>query len=166
MYYSKSHLSFWIRKQTRDAGNTWESPFTEYADGCNTNGVRLNDSRWRSTGLEMTSVRWLKFNPYNTSYAFASVADIRMLRSDDGGNTFEITGGDDPLFRLNTVYDYAFAGPHTVFAVGGNFHDWPHGWYKNLMRGAGGVYASFDSGSSKFDFALYLVAGWKFQCFS
>ena len=59
--------------------------------------------------------------------AYASVADIRMLRSDDGGNSFEITGGDntDPLFRLNTVYDYDFAGIHTVFAVGGNFHDWP-----------------------------------------
>ena len=110
--------------QTRNAGDHWESPFTEYADGCNTNDERLSGRRWRSTGLEMTSVRWLKFNPYNISYAFASVADIRMLRSDDGGETFEITGGDklDPLFRLNTVYDYDFAGLHTVFAVGGNFH--------------------------------------------
>jgi len=98
----------------------------------------------------MTSVRWLKFNPYHTDYAYASVADIRMLRSDDGGNTFEITGGDntDPLFNLNTVYDYDFAGVHTVFAVGGNFHDWPHGWYKNLRRGAGGVFVSFNSGDN------------------
>jgi len=74
----------------------------------------------------MTSVRWLKFNPFNTNYAYASVADIRMLRSDDGGDTFEITGGDNAdLFRFNTAYDYDFAGVHTVFTVLGNFHDWP-----------------------------------------
>lgn len=136
--------------QTRNAGEHWESPFTEYADGCNTNDVRLEGRRWRSTGLEMTSVRTIQFNPYNTSYAFASVADIRMLRSDDGGKTFEITGGDntDPLWRLNTVYDYDFYDKDTVFGVGGNFHDWPHGWYKNLIRGAGGVYVSFNSGDN------------------
>ena len=112
---------------TRNGGDNWDSPFTEYADACNTNDERLNRRRWRSTGLEMTSVRWLKFNPYNTNFAYASVADIRMLRSDDGGHTFDITGGDntDDLFQLNTVYDYDFAGLHTVFAVGGNFHDWP-----------------------------------------
>lgn len=104
---------------TRDGGEHWESPFTEYADGCNTNNQRIKGRRWRSTGVEMTSIRWLQFNPYNTSYAFASVCDIRMLRSDDGGETFEITGGNkfDPLFRLNTVYDYAFAGPHTVVST-------------------------------------------------
>lgn len=119
------HNNFFVI-QTRNGGDHWESPFTEYADGCNTNDERVKGRRWRSTGLEMTSVRWLRFNPYNTSYAYASVADIRMLRSDDGGNTFEITGGDntDPLFRLNTVYDYDFASEHIVFAVGGNFHDW------------------------------------------
>ena len=99
----------------------------------------------------MTSVRWLKFNPYNTSYAFASVADIRMLRSDDSGDTWEISGGTKSgLISVNTLYDYAFAGPHTVFGVGGNFHDWPHGWYKNLKKAAGGVFISVDSGSSKF----------------
>ena len=78
------------------------------------------------------------------------VQPLSFRRSDDGGNTFEIRGGDnaDPLFRLNTVYDYDFAGPHTVFAVGGNFHDWPHEWYKNLRRGAGGVYVSFNSGDN------------------
>ena len=98
----------------------------------------------------MTSVRWLKFNPYDTSFAYASVADIRMLRSDDGGETWEITGGvnTDPLFALNTVYDYDFASSTTVFAVGGNFHDWPHEWYKNLLRGAGGVFVSFNSGDN------------------
>lgn len=127
---------------TRNGGNHWESPFTEYADGCNTNDERIGGRRWRSTGLEMTSVRWLKFNPYKTnmgewvppiqrfptlifiphhhffSLAYASVCDIRMLRSDDGGSSWEITGGanTDPIFALNTVYDYDFAGVHTVFA--------------------------------------------------
>ena len=57
----------------------------------------------------MTSIRWLKFNPYNPSYAYASSCDIRMLRSDDGGQTF-MTGAPntDPIFRLNTVYDFDF----------------------------------------------------------
>lgn len=134
---------------TRDGGDHWDSAFTEHADSCNGDGSRRKGQRWRSTGLEMTSVRWLKFNPHNTSYAFASVADIRMLRSDDSGETWEISGGSQSgLYSINTMYDYAFAGPHTVFGVGGNFHDWPHGWYKNLMKGAGGVFISVDSGSS------------------
>ena len=136
---------------TKSAGEHWESPFTEHADSCHTDGgSRGKGQRWRSTGLEMTSVRWLKFNPYNISYGFASVADIRMLRTDDSGETWSIAGGSKSgLFSINTLYDYAFAGPHTVFAVGGNFHDWPHGWYKNLLRGAGGVFISVDSGIGK-----------------
>ena len=95
----------------------------------------------------MTSIRWLKFNPYNPSYAYASSCDIRMLRSDDGGQTF-MTGAPntDPIFRLNTVYDFDFKDANTVFAVGGNFHDWPHEWYKNLRRGAGGLFISFNAG--------------------
>jgi hypothetical protein len=106
----------------------------------------------------MTSVRWLKFNPHNTSYGFASVADIRMLRTDDSGETWEIAGGTNSgLIGINTIYDYSFAGPHVIFGVGGNFHDWPHEWYKNILRGAGGVFISVDSGSSKFDcYYLYL----------
>ena len=136
---------------TRNTGDNWESPFTEYADGCNTNGIRESKRRWRSTGLEMTSVRWIKFNPYNPDYAYAAVADIRMLRSDDGGETF-MTGAakTDPIFDLNTVYDFDFKDANTVFAVGGNFHDWPHEWYKNLRRGAGGVFTSFNSGEDWF----------------
>mmetsp|Transcript_33846 Transcript_33846/g.40556 ORF Transcript_33846/g.40556 Transcript_33846/m.40556 type:complete len:790 (+) Transcript_33846:2-2371(+) len=132
---------------TRNKGEWWESPFTEHADSCNTDGGRSKGERWRSTGLEMTSVRWLRFNPYNTDMGYASVADIRLLRTLDGGETF-LVGGNELPSNINTLYDFAFAGPHTVFAVGGNFHDWPHEWYKNVIRGAGGVFVSFDSGET------------------
>ena len=112
---------------TNDGTEHWESPFTEPADSCYTQDVRKDGQRWRSTGLEMTSVRWLKFNPHNSSYGFASVADIRMLRTDDSGETWEISGGTKSgLVGINTLYDYSFAGHHTIFTMGGNFHDWPH----------------------------------------
>ena len=99
----------------------------------------------------MTSIRWLKFNPFNSSYAYASSCDIRMLRSDDGGQTFMVGAQNtDPIFKLNTVYDFDFKDANTIFAVGGNFHDFPHEWYKNLLRAAGGVFVSFNSGEDWF----------------
>ena len=76
-------------------------------------------------------MRWIKFNPYNVTNGFASVADIRMLRTLDAGETFEISGGTrSGLAGINTLYDFDFGSAEYVFAVGGNFHDWPHGWYK------------------------------------
>jgi len=131
---------------TRNGGEKWESPFTEYRDGCNTDDKRSSGERWSSTGLEMTSFRHLKFNPYNLTNGFASVADINMLRTLDGGESFEIS--NTGLISINTLYDYTFVSASIVIAVGGNFHDWPHGWYKNVIRGAGGVFISFDCGST------------------
>eukprot|EP00754_Rhynchopus_humris_P010193 Rhum_TRINITY_DN14126_c0_g1::Rhum_TRINITY_DN14126_c0_g1_i1::g.69891::m.69891 len=129
---------------TRDAGEHWQSPFTEHGD-CGKE--REKGDRWRSVGLEMTSVRHLKPNPHAPNQMFASVADIAMLRTFDGGDTYQVskTGLPD---SLNTMYDYAFASEAVVFGVGGNFHDWPHGWYKQAIRGSGGVFVSFNAGDT------------------
>merc|ERR1740139_805044 len=72
-----------------------------------------------------------------------------MLRTLDGGDTFEISGGTKSgLVGINTLYDFAFASSEVIFGVGGNFHDWPHEWYKNRLRGAGGVFISWTVGTS------------------
>ena len=115
---------------TKDGGGHWESPFTSYAD-C---GEREKGMRWASTGLEVTGIHKLKFHPSNPSLAYASVSDIGGLASDDGGQTWRICKSD---LWLNTIYDYAFdpARPQRVYAVGGNFHDWPYRWYANVITG-------------------------------
>mmetsp|Transcript_2777 Transcript_2777/g.4055 ORF Transcript_2777/g.4055 Transcript_2777/m.4055 type:complete len:532 (-) Transcript_2777:2424-4019(-) len=101
---------------SRDGGEHWESSFTEYRDSCNTGGGRSAGERWSSAGIEMTSVRHLKFNPFNLSHGYASVADINMLKTLDGGDTWEISNSG--FSGINTVYDYAFVSEHVIIGVG------------------------------------------------
>ena len=115
---------------TRDAGGHWESPFTRYMD-C---GDREKGKRWASTGLEVTGVHKVKFHPTDPSLAYASVSDIGGLASDDGGKSWRICLSG---LSLNTIYDYAFdpEQPRRVYAVGGNFHEWPYRWFANVLTG-------------------------------
>lgn len=76
-----------------------------------------SESGQEAVGIEMTSVRHIKFNPFNTSLGFASVADINMLRTLDGGDSFEIS--NDGFISINTVYDYAFVSANVIIRVGG-----------------------------------------------
>ncbi len=124
---------------TDDFGKNWKAPFTEFAD----EGERLKGKKWKSTGLEVTSVQKLKFHPKDTKIGYAGLADMGGLVTEDGGETWRIS-----QCKYNTNYDYAFdpSDSKLVYAASGSLHDFPIGNH-NLMDGTeGGVFRSMDRG--------------------
>ena len=126
---------------TRDGGATWQSPFTQFAD-C---GAREAGKQWRSVGIEPTSNRLLKFHPSDSAFAVSCAHDISGLVTEDGGARWRLL-----TVGINTIYDVAFdpAQPYVIIAVTGNFHDWPHMWYGDVLVANGNVLISYDRGRS------------------
>jgi photosystem II stability/assembly factor-like uncharacterized protein len=125
---------------TEDKGEHWKAPFTQFADS----GERLKGKRWKSTGLEVTSILRLKFHPKNTKIAYAAAADIGGLVTEDGGESFRISKA-----KYNTNYDYAFdpAKPDWVYAASGARHDFPLN-LNTPIHGEGGIFVSQNRGKS------------------
>ncbi len=124
-----------------DYGATWKAPFTQFAD----QGAREKGKKWRSTGIEVTSVHRLKFHPKFSKTGYASLADIGGLVTEDGGETWRITQA-----KYNTNYDYAFdpLEEAVVFAASGSLHDFPLGNGSFVEGTEGGVFRSNDRGRS------------------
>ena len=123
---------------TRDGGETWQAPFTRFADS----GLREKGKKWASTGLEVTSVLKLKFHPRNPRIGYAAMADLGGIVTEDGGDTWRIC-----RTQYNTNYDYAFDPLHTdwVYAAAGNFHDFPLNQKAPVVM-RGGIFLSKDRG--------------------
>ncbi len=153
-YWDDGCHSFWVNPRnsamagctgnfflhvTGDRGQTWKAPFTQYADI----GPREPKKKWRSIGLEMTSIFRAKFHPDNPLLMYLSAADVSGLVSEDGGKTFRITSTG-----YNTTYDYAFEPGlmDVVYAAAGATHDFPYNWHGNYMKSEGGVFKSNDKG--------------------
>lgn len=132
---------FYFLHTTGDYGNTWQAPFTKFADS----GERTTGKRWQSNGLEVTSVHRLKFHPKSSNVGYAAVADIGGLVTEDGGETWRITKAN-----FNTNSDYAFdpEDKNLVFASSSNMHDFPVSNYSSAERVSGGIYRSIDRGRS------------------
>ncbi len=124
---------------TQDGGAHWQAPFTAFAD----TGARAPGMRWRSTGLEVTSIQRLKFHPTQPQLAYAAAADIGGLVTEDGGGTWRIV-----RTPFNTNYDYALDPQHPdrVWAAAGTPHDFPIGNRDVLAGAKGGVFRSDDRG--------------------
>ncbi len=124
---------------TKDTGSKWEDLTNEYKGTTPTSPVKSDE--WASSGLNVTSVYDLKFNPYSTDDIYAAYADIHGARSTDHGQTWTILPS-----TANSIYDYAFADANTVFMVNGSQHDWP---YLSLtLKGVGGVFKSTNKGDT------------------
>ncbi len=124
---------------TKDTGSKWEDLTNEYEGTAPTSPVKTDE--WSSSGLNVTSVYDLKFNPYSTDDIYAAYADIHGARSTDRGQTWSILPS-----TANSIYDYAFADANTVFMVNGSQHDWP---YKSLsLKDEGGVFKSTNKGDN------------------
>lgn len=125
---------------TRDTGNYWEAPFTEYAD----TGEVTEDKKWRSTGIEPTSAWHLEFHPENPQVGFVGYADIGGLCTEDGGETWRIVQAE-----YNSTYDHAFdsADDNIVYGAVSSKHDFPYNWYGNVdLTSPGGIYKSINRG--------------------
>lgn len=126
---------------TSDFGKTWKAPFTQFAD----KGPRVAGKRWKSIGLEVTSVQKLKFHPKVSRIGYAGVADLGGMVTEDGGLTWRISKA-----KYNTNYDYAFdpSDENTVFAASGSLHDFPLGNNAIVDNTQGGIFRSNNLGKT------------------
>ena len=131
---------FYFLHSTKDFGEHWQAPFTQFADS----GERLPHKKWKSTGLEVTSIMRLKFHPKVPKLAYASVSDLGGLVTEDGGKTFRISKA-----KYNTNYDYAFDPklPDFAFSASGSHHDFPLN-INTPLHEEGGIFATKDRGKT------------------
>ena len=159
-YWDSGYYSFAVNKRnsselggtgnfflhiSTDKGEHWKSPFTKYVD----TGPRGKRKFWESVGLEVTTVYTLKFHPSNPSLAYAGYADICGLFSQDGGKTFRFSIVERwANMGFNSMYDITFdpAEENVAYAAVGGLHDFPSGWYGNLLKGIGGIFKTEDRG--------------------
>ncbi len=127
---------------SRNTGNFWESPFTNYADV----GPREEDKKWATTGLDPTSAWLLEFHPVNRDVAYCGFADIGGIATEDGGQTWRICKA-----IYNSLYDFAFdpADDRVVWGAVSSLHDFPYGaWGNYNLTQPGGIYHSSDRGKN------------------
>ncbi len=126
---------------TENTGNEWLDLTNEYEG--TTPDSPVKSDLWSPSGLNVTSVYDLKFNPANSNDIYAAYADIHGARSTDHGATWQILPSS-----ANSIYDYAFnpTDANTIYMVNGTRHDWP---YQELTTVAeGGVFKSSNKGDS------------------
>lgn len=124
---------------TMDGGETWQAPFTEFADA----GTPAPGRKWKTRGVEVVSVYRMKFHPLNSNLVYAASADIGGMVSEDSGTSWRVARA-----QYNSNYDYAFDlnDDNVVYAASGNMHDWPNAWYANATTNNGGIYRSNNRG--------------------
>lgn len=133
---------YYFLHSSKNGGDFWNAPFTKYAD----TGARAKAKKWKSTGLEVTSVYRFKFHPTNPQIGYAAMADMGGMVTEDGGQSFRIS-----KVGYNSNYDYAFDpdDDRLVYAVSGSQHDYPMEWHANAASNdEGGVYKSTNRGLS------------------
>lgn len=126
---------------TANAGVSWQAPFTEYAEAGG-QSARTQGQRWRSRGLEVTSIRYFKCHPVDRRFAIATGCDHHTVVTEDGGETWRLRRG-----AFNTIYDVAFDRGSTgrAFGVMGGASNWGHsGNYIPLPGANNGGVALFD----------------------
>ncbi len=130
---------------SKNYGQDWLSPFTEYAD----DGPREKGKRWKSNGLEVTSTTRIEVHPTDENIIYAGFNDIHGMVSEDGGDTWRLLTG----FLCNVIYDFAFDPDDTnvVYAASGYMHDWPIWWHALHLVSSGeevpgGIFKSTDRG--------------------
>lgn len=126
---------------SENTANDWQDLTNNYQGTAPLNPAKTD--LWTTSGLNVTSVYDIKYNPANNSDIYAAYADVHGARSTDNGQTWQLLAN-----TVNSIYDYAFdpADANTVFMVNGSQHDWP---FRDLsFVGNGGVFKSSNKGDS------------------
>jgi hypothetical protein len=124
-----------------DGGEHWHAPFTKFADSY---PIEAN-KKWKSNGLEVTSVYNLKIHPKSTNLIYAGMADLGGMVSEDNGKSFRISKS-----LYNSNYDYAFdpRNENVVWAAAGAQHDFPNDWHGFVTEAEGAILYSPNKGKS------------------
>jgi photosystem II stability/assembly factor-like uncharacterized protein len=108
--------------RSTDGGASWK-PLMNQPMGAAGNDPGL---RWKTIGLEVTSVWGYVFDPKDINRQYICYTDVGFARSTDGGETFISASQGCPW--SNTFYEIAFDPfvPGKIYAACSSRHDIPH----------------------------------------
>jgi photosystem II stability/assembly factor-like uncharacterized protein len=127
--------------KTTDGGATWSAVYSRKVAG----------GHWFSTGLDVTNVYGIQFDPFNSSRQFLTYTDIGLFRSEDAGKSWQSSTTGVPGEWRNTTYWLAL-DPKVrgrMWSVNSGTHDLPRPkmWrHENPANYKGGVCLSEDGG--------------------
>lgn len=129
--------------KTSDGGTTWSAVYSHKVKG----------GEWDSTGLDVTNVYGIHFDPFDSKRQFLTYTDIGLFRSEDSGASWQSSTIGVPKEWLNTTYWLAF-DPKVrgrMWSVNSGTHDLPRPkmWrHEDPARYKGGVCFSEDGGKT------------------
>jgi photosystem II stability/assembly factor-like uncharacterized protein len=129
--------------RTTDGGATWWAVYSK----------RIPSGEWASTGLDVTNVYGIQFDPFDHNRQFLTYTDIGVFRSEDGGKSWQSSTIGVPPEWTNTTYWLAF-DPKVrgrMWSVNSGTHDLPRPkmWrHQDPARYKGGVCISEDGGKT------------------
>jgi photosystem II stability/assembly factor-like uncharacterized protein len=129
--------------KTADGGASWWAVYSRQAPS----------GEWVSTGLDVTNVYGIHFDPFDPHRQFLTYTDIGLFRSEDGGASWQSSTTGVPSDWTNTTYWVAF-DPKVrgrMWSVNSYTHDLPRPkmWrHEDPAHFKGGVCASDDGGKT------------------
>lgn len=129
--------------KTADGGATWTAVYSRKIPG----------GEWFSTGLDVTNVYGIHFDPFDSARQFLTYTDIGLFRSEDAGKSWQSSTTGVPREWLNTTYWVAF-DPKVkgrMWSVNSGTHDLPRPkmWrHADPANYKGGVCLSEDGGKT------------------
>ena len=131
--------------RTSDGGKTWESVYSK----------KLPDGTYTSTGLDVTTDYGVHFDPFDLRRIFITYDDIGILRSENGGKSWDVSMDGIPPSWTETAYWMVFdpAVRGRVWCAMSGVHSLPrHKFFFEqpgaVERATGGVCRSDDGGKT------------------
>lgn len=129
--------------KTTDGGKNWWAVYSR----------KSSAGEWTSSGLDVTNVYGIHFDPFDTNRQFLTYTDIGLFRSEDGGAGWQSSTTGVPRQWLNTTYWVTF-DPKVrgrMWSVNSYTHDLPRPkmWrHTDPSKFKGGVCISDDGGKT------------------
>jgi photosystem II stability/assembly factor-like uncharacterized protein len=129
--------------KSSDGGATWWAVYSR----------KVQNGEWSTTGLDVTNVYGIHFDPFDSKHQFLTYTDIGLFRSEDGGVSWQGSTAGVPKEWVNTTYWVAF-DPKVrgrMWSVNSYTHDLPRPkmWrHQDPANFKGGVCFSEDGGKT------------------